>query len=1118
MHGYATGCCLLVPLVLGAAQAQSVPLIEIGAPDGTPAGLALEQEGYRAFDADAFFVAGLSDASKDWPFCQPGPGDTWGSASPHVFSLYFGLPSKPTAGPWSLEVHLIDAHVIDPPVIAIGLNGRELLRQRTEAGGGDRSILDRDYSAVRPQVLTVDLPVDALVAGTNLVTIATISGCWILYDSVRLLGPPGAELAPVEPMTRIESAQAVPALVESPDGLKQVVRLQARHVGGDTMCRLAADGRRVMDIPLSAGIHTWEISVPRVDTSQEVTVQIETDVGGEDRATVTLMPVREWTIYLLHHTHLDIGYTHTQNDVEQLQMRYLREIGEHIEASAGLPEAARFCWLPEGLWPVESFLANASDEERQTFLAQVRQGSVGLDGLYGNALTALYSEEELFALIEYARRLQRDYGVTIDSAMLSDVPGATWGLVPTLARSGVRYISMGPNVGHRVGWARLWDDKPFWWVSPSGEERVLCWMAGTGYSWFHGGWRFDDGHITDRHKQRFFDYLDRLAREGYPYDIVHLRYNIGGDNGPPDPGLSGAVAEWNGRYAWPRIVIATASEAFRDLERRYGDTLPSVSGDFTPYWEDGAASTAADTALVRRAVERIVQAQALEALRGVEALPPQAVWEAWRAAVLYDEHTWGASNSVSEPDSEFAVAQARHKQSFALEADRRSRELLAQVASTPEGLVSAVEVINTLSWPRREVVELPAEWLLAGDRVTDSDGRPVPSQRMTSGALAVWAEVPAFGSVVYHLESGPAVSAGAAVSEGLTLRNGVLDLEVNPTTGAISRLAYAGSEANLVDAEALVGLNEYIYVPGKDAAVRQYVEGVTVSEGESGPLVASLVIQSQAPGARSLRRELRLTAGSPQLEIINTIDKEPVRAKEAVLFAFPFAAVDPETRYDTPWSVVEVEADQIRGACRNYLTVQRWVDVCGDAGGATLVTVDAPLVQVGDIRTDVPVMWGGSSSWLRRLEPSGTVYSYVMNNYWETNYKADQEGLAEFRYALTPYRGPFNALAAARRGLAEMRPLIVAPASPDASSLPPAIGIDNSGVVATSVRVGPEGHGVVVRLFAASGSPETVSLTLRGETPAAVYITDPDGYGEERVELPLRVPAWGIRTVRLESE
>ena len=65
-----------------------------------------------------------------------------------------------------------------------------------------------------------------------------------------------------------------------------------------------------------------------------------------------------------------------------------------------------------------------------------------------------------------------------------------------------------------------------------------------------------------------------------------------GDNGAPDVNFPDRVKQWNETYAYPKLVIATTDEMFRDFEQRYGDQLPTAQGDFTPYWEDGAASGA----------------------------------------------------------------------------------------------------------------------------------------------------------------------------------------------------------------------------------------------------------------------------------------------------------------------------------------------------------------------------------------------------------------------------------------------------------------------------------------------------------------------------------------------
>ena len=129
-------------------------------------------------------------------------------------------------------------------------------------------------------------------------------------------------------------------------------------------------------------------------------------------------------------------------------------------------------------------------------------------------------------------------------------------------------------------------------------------------------------------------------------------------------------------------------------------------------------------------------------------------------------------------------------------------------------------------------------------------------------------------------------------------------------------------------------------------------------------------------------------------------------------------------RMNTSWGVFQPESGQLKGSCKNYLAVQRWVDVSNADYGLTWVTRDAPLVEVGKIAAD-PVAAG----WIDTLKPSQTLYSYVMNNYWETNYLAAQEGKAVFRYSIRPHRG-FDASEAERFGRERCQPLLAVPADP----------------------------------------------------------------------------------------
>ena len=256
--------------------------------------------------------------------------------------------------------------------------------------------------------------------------------------------------------------------------------------------------------------------------------------------------------------------------------------------------------------------------------------------------------------------------------MISDVPGYTWGTAVAMAHAGVKYFSFGPNWFGRMGYTMVtWQDKPFYWETPDGRHRVLCWCPRMGYALGHviGGGTGLTGYLPG--------YLAERAEEGYPYEITYLRWNVNGDNGAPDETISDVVKQWNEEHVSPKLIIATTATAFRAFEKRYGKQLPVFRGDFTPYWEDGAASSALETSLNRDSAERLVQAETLWSLLRPKEFRPGDFYEAWRNVLLYSEHTWGAYDSCQCPDRPFVREQWRIKQSFAMDADRQSRELLA---------------------------------------------------------------------------------------------------------------------------------------------------------------------------------------------------------------------------------------------------------------------------------------------------------------------------------------------------------------------------------------------------------------------------------------------------------
>ena len=312
--------------------------------------------------------------------------------------------------------------------------------------------------------------------------------------------------------------------------------------------------------------------------------------------------------------------------------------------------------------------------------------------------------------------------------------------------------------------------------------------------------------------------------------------------------------------------------------------MPQHKGDLTPYWEDGAGSSALETRMSRNAADRLTQAETLSALLAPAGYQPAKFTEAWRNVLLYSEHTWGAWCSVSDSENPFTTKQWNVKREFAVQAEKQSQALLndtlLRYANSTDN--SAIDIHNSTSWPRTEVVILSKSMPTGGDGVKDSRGKGVPSQRMSTGELALLVEeLPAFGSARFHITSAKAalpahpVSVPVSVKDGV-LDNGILRARIDQQTGNIIELMLQGKTENLIDASAGEQGNEYLFLEGKDTTKLQKAGTAKITVEENGPLVATLRIESSAPGCNSMVRRVSLSAGADFCS-----DKQHARQKSA---------------------------------------------------------------------------------------------------------------------------------------------------------------------------------------------------------------------------------------------
>jgi alpha-mannosidase len=205
------------------------------------------------------------------------------------------------------------------------------------------------------------------------------------------------------------------------------------------------------------------------------------------------------------------------------------------------------------------------------------------------------------------------------------------------------------------------------------------------------------------------------------------------------------------------------------------------------------------------------------------------------------------------------------------------------------------------------------------------------------------------------------------------------------------------------------------------------------------------------------------------------------------------------------------------GVCRDYFTVQHWVDFSNAEHGVMIATPENPLVQLGDFHF-------GHYQQEFKLERA-TLLGWVTNNYWETNFRVHQPGRVEARYRVLPYQGTFDEAKAHRFGLeAASQPLFQHLGEARASVKLPARGslltLPEAPVLTLHVKAGENGS-IFIRLLNASDKEQTATIGSRLLEIQKAEVCDALGQSLNALEVKkghvaVNIPARRVVTVRLE--
>ncbi|RDV43568.1 hypothetical protein DOE76_16640 [Leifsonia sp. ku-ls] len=714
-------------------------------------------------------------------------------------------------------------------------------------------------------------------------------------------------------------------------------------------------------------------------------------------------------ILLLGHTHHDVGYTNSPRIIDGMHAQIVREVLRLAAADTAAPtDPDRFRWTFEAARPVLNFLRTATPEEADTLRARVADGTVSVTGGYLN-MTQLPDLPEFEAAYRALDRI-RAAGIPVRTEQHGDVNGIAWGVADAMLDAGIDRLVMALNPDH--GRAPLEQPTLFQWEAPSGR-RVLT-LLSTHYG-FGEEWGIVDGDVRLA-EERILSFVERLdAREDYPFDtaVVHA----GNDNRWPTALFTRVVRHWNDRHPDRPMQTATVDTAMDVLAAQAPDDLPVLRGEWADWWSHGHGSTAREVAVYREArrfarsareafriaAERGEGEPAAATVLGYRRGPVRLRDDAELAAafdqvdeelLLFGEHTWGSWETYSKPHSHFSHSHWNAKAGFAYGAWDLARDLNVEAlyrlaASGAEGAAAeGVLVANVTDRPRREAVE--AE--VGGTR-----------------RVTLVAEVPPASAIVLT-----APEPEPEPTSGTTAQAGRYRATVDPGRGGVVSLVDLADGRELVDAAAPHGLGAIVVETVADAGREHPIfenpknfnpafpgpafdrsHGVSTQKPEVVETDAYARIRwtSELPGL-SATHTLTLFRELDDIDLAVHIAKPERFGPESVFVAFPFAVARPEFLVETAGAVFTAETEQLPDTSKDWYSVQHAVGVRGDGGAVLWGTVDAPLVQLGGIRT---------GAWSRTLEPvGGHIDSWAMNNLHFTNFQARQEFTGTLHYRFRP--------------------------------------------------------------------------------------------------------------------
>ncbi len=758
------------------------------------------------------------------------------------------------------------------------------------------------------------------------------------------------------------------------------------------------------------------------------------------------MKQRIRTVYLVHHSHTDIGYTDLQERVIDAQTDYIRTAVSMLQD----PANRDFRWNCETLFCVEKFFQSAMEEEKTAFLRLAEEGKIGLSANYLNFTDLADAGICRERIHEWQQLLH------MKTAMMADINGISMGYRNALIDEGVEFLFTNIHCHHGMYPLRK-NQTAYRWENAAGKS-LLVWngehyMLANFWGFQPSRWNREawDDQVGTIHKNLSV-YLAQCEEDGYPYDfIVSGISGVYSDNAPPEPGILRTIQEYESRYGDEGVCFRMVSlqELYAEIAPKLRDA-PMLKGDLNDWWANGIGSTPYAVKHFLDARRRYRLCERLDPEMRLH--DPELVRMAQDNLLLYAEHTWGHSSTISNPYDTMVLNLDMRKNSYASKAHEAASLLLSRIAHYKGDVLryystgGAVRICNAGraggTFPVDFYIESP---IMERAEIRDITGRVIPCQVSPHprGRKITFVDSFAPGEEKsYEYREIPGCAEAENRRKCYVGAESVRDIvsDYDPVTYLLPtrfendffRLEYRVHEGitSFTDKKAgaeLLGegaapfftpLYEVtpVHVAGDTSSrpeneqrrrIGRNIRGVhaqlhtghleNVICEERGPVFTILRLCYSLPGTVRADVYIKLYEAIPRIDFTLKLGKTISTDIESVFL--PLTLNYPDRRLIVRKGGAEAfmpGTEQLPGTCIEYVMADDGIAFLHENGAALITTYDVPLVYMGEMRHHPIRLCENKPEDNRR-----PVYSWVMNNTWETNFKMDLSGFCEFQYSLT---------------------------------------------------------------------------------------------------------------------